>query len=637
MLSAFRAFAKSWVAAGLIALLVIAFAVVGTQDFLGGRMSDDVVVAGSRTVSPLEFRREFDQLRQHAEQQAGRAITTEMAAENGLDRQLLQRVASREGFAELLRRMGVRPSDAQVAEQIGKIQAFFNPITGKFDKQAYAQKLAQNDLTVERFEGVLRDEIAQQHFASALANSLTVPRAYAALAALFALESRDLAYLTVTPAAVPRPADPTDAQLAAFMKENAAQLMRPEYRQLTVVRFGPELAGEVSVDPEEVRKRYDFRKDTLSKPETRSLVQIPARDAAAAQAITARLAKGETPQAAAKAAGVDAIIYTDKPQSAIADRKAGVAAFQLQPGQISTVQGDLGLSVVRVSSVTPGKAVTFEEARPAIEAELRKDAAAEKVYALTQAYDEAHQKGANLMEAAKKAGVEAVVLPPLTRDGRTPDGRQANGLNPKLMESAFGLPAGGESQIIEAGNGEYFAVRVDKIIPPAMPTLAEIKPLLAQEWIRRELIKAMQAKADALAARVRKGEALDAVAASVGARVDRAAGVDRRSVQENPLMSPDIAARAFAAKPGEVFVASGREGLVVGKLEAIHTGDAASRAALTEQIRPQMTSAIFGELGDSAQTAARQKLKVKVDYARSRAALGLEPMAAAKDKAEPSK
>ena len=637
MLSAFRAFAKSWVAALMIGLLIVAFAVFGVSDVFGKRLSNAVIEAGSRKVSPIEFRREFDQQRQGIEQQMGRPLTIEVAADNGLDRQVLQRVATREAFSEMLRRMGIRPSDAQVAKEIGKIPAFFNPVSGVFDKQLYQQKLAQNDLTVDRFESRLRDEVAKQYFLSAFANSLQAPRAYGALGAIYTLESRDVAYLTVTPASVPRPAAPTDAQLSAFMKENAAQLTQPEYRQLTVVRFAPEaVAADVAIDPAEVRKRYEFRKDTLSTPETRSLVQIPAKNAAQAQAISARLQRGEAPAAVAKSLGVDAITYADKPQSAIADRKLAAAAFQLKAGQISTAQGDLGLAVVRIDAVTPGKAVSFEEARPALEAELRKDAVAEKVYALTQAYDEAHQKGANLVEAAKKAGVEAVALPPVSRDGRAITG-QPTGLNPKLAEAAFGLPPGGESAVTEAGDGEYFAVRVDKIIPPAMPSLAEIKPMLAQAWTMRALAKAMQAKAESLAARVGKGEALSAVAASVGSRVDRATGLDRQSAPQNPLMTPDILGRVFAAKAGEIFTAPGREGIVVGRLEAIHAGDPASLASVAEQIRPQMTETIFGEIDVGAQGAARRELKVKVDYARARAALGLEPVAATKGKAEPAK
>lgn len=637
MLSAIRAFAKSWVAAVLIGLLIVSFAIFGIRDVFRGRISNAVITAGSRTLTSADFRHEFDAMRKRAEQEMGQPVSAELAAANGLDRQVLQGLSTREAFAELLRRMGIRPADKLVAEQIAKIPAFYNSVSGKFDKQDYLQRLAQNDLTPEKFERALRDETAEQHFVGALSNGFLVPRAYSAMAAIFALESRDVSYLSVDPTSAPKPATPSDAQLTAFMKENAAQLTLPEFRILTVVRFSPQLVGaNLPVDEAEVRKRYDFRKDTLSKPETRSLLQVPAKDAATAQAIAARLQKGEPAAAVAKSLGVDAIAYDDKPQSAIPDHKLAQAAFQLQPGQVSTVQGDLGLAVVKVTSVTPGKTVSFEEARPAIEAELRKDAAAEKVYAQTQAYDDAHQKGANLSEAAQKAGVAATTLGPISRDGHNPQGQPAQGLPPKLLDTAFGLPSGGESDVVEAGSGEYFAVRVEKVIPPAMPSLDSIKPQLTQAWMMRQLVQAMQAKAEALAARANKGESLAAIAASSGVQLIHATGIDRQSGEQNPLMSPDILANAFGRKPGEIFTARGKNAIVVGKVDAIRPGDPATLARITEQTRPQMTSTIFREIGGSAEAAARQKVKVTVDYNRAREAIGL-PALNAKGQSEPAK
>src|SRR5207244_1196361 len=130
--------------------------------------------------------------------------------------------------------------------------------------------------------------------------------------------------------------------------------------------------------------------------------------------------------------------------------------------------------------------------------------------------------------------------------------------------------------------GEYFAVRVDKIIPPAMPPLDAIKPQLIRAWMFRQVNQAMQAKAEALAERVRKGETLQAVAASSGTKIVQAPGIDRQSGQQNPLVSGEILGAAFGGKPGQVFVARGRTfGYAVGKVDAIHTGDPAQLAQTT--------------------------------------------------------
>lgn len=644
MLTATRKFAKSWVAAVIIGLLVVSFAIFGINDVFKANFSNDVVTAGPRHVSATDFKRDFDNFRKNAEQQVGQPVSVEAAVENGLDKRVLDELASREAFGALLAKVGIRPSDKLLAAEIQKIPAFFDQVSGRFDKNLFQQRLGEAGLTPEKFDMVMRDEIAQSHVASAMVNGLRVPRAYSALGAIYEMEARDIGYFSIAPNSVPQPPQPTDAQLTAFMKENAERLTRPETRVLTLVSFNPAMVTvDEAIDPAEVQKRFEFRRDTLSQPETRSLVQIPAKDAATAQAIVARLNKNEDPAAIAKSLGVDAINYADKPRSAIADARVGQAAFGLKEGQVAAVQGALGQAVVKVTKVTPGREVTLEEIRPQIEAELRKDAAAEKVYALSQAYEDAHADGASLPEAAKKAGAPTFTIGPVTAQGQGPNGQPIPGLTPKMLETAFSLAAGQDSDIQEVGDGSYYAVRVDRVIPKAMPPLAEIKPQLTQVWMMRELVKALQARADGFAARLRKGESLEAVAASAGSRVVRVTSLDRQSAGQNQALSRDALVKAFSGKAGDVFTAQDvRPGFVVAKLEAVRAPAGPQLARVTEDGRPQMTMGLFREIGDQARRAARAEMKVKIYPDNARAALGLEPLpknekAGASGKAEKSK
>jgi peptidyl-prolyl cis-trans isomerase D len=629
MLAAIRAFAKSWVARILIALLIISFGFFGVRDVLRGpAQSDAVITAGDRKISGEQFKRDFDNFRRNAEKEMGRPVSNELAAENGLDKRILDQLATSEGLLGLLQKIGVRPSDALTARELQKVPAFFDPVTGRFDKAAYTEKLRENELTTSQYEQILTDQIAQSHVASALSSGLQVPGAYAALAGIYGLESRDVGYFPVAPSAVPAVAPPTDAQLQQFIKENKAQLMRPEFRVMTLVRFSPQFVTvDKAVDEAELKKRYDFRKDTLSKPETRTLVQVPAKDAATATQIAARLGKGEAAAVVAKSLGVDAITYEDKPRTAIPDRNVAQAAFSLAEGQVSgPITGDLGLAVVKVLKISPGMTPTLEQLRPQLEAELKKDAVLEKIDAMSQAYDDAHTKGASLAEAAQKAGAPVVTLPPLSKQGATPDGQSMQGFPPKILETAFDLPTGGESEIQDLGQGEYFAVRVEKIIPPAPPTLEEIRPQLTQFWMGRELASRLRARADALSAEVSKGKTLEAAATEVGAKVTRSLGLMRVTAGQNPALPRDLASKAFGAKPGEVFVAEGEGALLVGKLETVNAKPTPDMARMAQAARPQMSQTLSREMLDSAAKYARTQIKVKTNYALARQALGLEPL-----------
>ena len=628
MIANIRAFAKSWFATLLIGLLIVSFAVFGVRDVFRGHITNAVVTAGSRTVTPQQYKREFDTYRKGLEQQVGQPVTQEMAVENHLDTRLLEELGSQEAFAGLLAKIGLKPADSLMKAQLEKIPAFFDQVSGRFDKTLYLQKLGENQFTPQDFEQRMRDDIAQNHFATGLVNGMRVPRAYTALGAVLDMETRDVGFFAVDPRSVTPPPMPTDAQLTQFMKDNAAQLMRPEFRVLSVVRFSPTMVSQnLPIDEAELKKRFDYRKDTLSQPETRTVAQIPVKDAKTAQAVAQRLSKGENPSLVAKSIGAEAIIYADKPRTAIADSKVGAAAFTLPRGGVSVVQGDLGMAVVIVGAITPGHAVTLEEVRPALEAELRKDAAAQKVYDISQAYDDAHAGGASLPEAAQKAGAPVVTIGPVTEQGQGQNGQPVPGVTPQMLKTAFALAPGTDSEIEDAGQGEFYAVRVDKVIPKALPPLAEVKPQLVRVWMLREMTKRLQAKADELAARVKKGESLEAVAGSVGQRVVRVTGLDRQNAGQNKTLSQDALQKAFAAPKGEVFTAENGQafGLVVGKLEGVHAPSGPTLARATEDMRPQVTMALFRELGVDARRYARTELKVKVNPAQARAALGLEP------------
>ena len=233
MLAGFRTFAKSPFAVLLFGLLIVSFAIFGISDVFKGPRGSGVISAGSRSLSAQDFKLRFDNYRKEIEQRNGEPLTPDQAVERGVDRQILQELALQESIAAAIHDMGVAPSDKLVGnivhEQMSQLpptQRPFNPITGKFDPQAYAALLAQNNLTPQTYEASLRDEIAQAHFFSAVGAGLKAPRIYAALQGAYLMEARDVAAFAINPASIEKPAPPTDAQLTAFMRRAAVPLDR---------------------------------------------------------------------------------------------------------------------------------------------------------------------------------------------------------------------------------------------------------------------------------------------------------------------------------------------------------------------------------------------------------------------------
>ena len=640
MLAFMRKFAKSWLALLLFVPLLIAFAVFGVdKDTLSGGPATYVIKAGSRTVGPFDFKREFDSYKEQLEQRFQQPITVELAQQQGLDRRVMEELAFRESLDELLSRMGLRASDRMLTEELRKAPVFFDQVTGQFDEAKYASALRDKGLTPAVFEGILTDEMRRNQFISAAVAGLRAPRAYSAIGGLFALEQRDLAYFTVTPASLGPIAQPTEADIAAFVRENAARLSLPEFRGFTVVHFDAKTyEAQVTVTEAEVEKQFAFMKDSLSKPELRTVAQIPAKDAAQAAAIIARLNKGEDPQAVAASLGVTAVTYADKPRSSFFDPAIAAAAFSLPQGGVSApLKGQFGLAVVKVAKVTAGEVATLAANRAEIEKKIRGDLAGAKISDLSKVYEDAHEAGAILPEAAAKAGVPTTVYAPVTADGRGQDGKPVAGIPAAILKAAYELSQGAETDIQDAGDGSYFAVRLDRVVPPALPPMAAIRPQLIKTIMLKREADAMKARAEVLSARIRKGESIEAVAASVGAPVVRVNALSRATLQANEAIGRDLLGGALGAKKGEPFTASAANfSVAVAVITAVRAGDPQQVAQATEQARQQFTQELFGDVGEAARGYARKRLKTKTDLTRARIAIGIDPAEAAQGAAAPA-
>jgi peptidyl-prolyl cis-trans isomerase D len=624
MLAKLRSFAKSPLVVVLMGVLMLSFLWGARDVFMNLGSGDAVIQAGGRTIGEARFRQMFEDELKSYSQQTGQQISIPDALKAGFDRQVADAIGTDEAFAAELSSMGLRPSDALVVDEIRKAPRFFNPVSGVFDKDAYLKFVTQQlNMTAPQFESLLRSELAQTEFVSGVAGGMRAPRLYDAVVAAVELEGRTFSYFVIPPTAVPPPTPPTQAQMLDFIKENAERLKRPETRALSVIRFSAAEAGAAApVDPAAVQKRFDFEKDSLSTPEKRSLIEIPAKDAATAAAISARLKHGEAPEAVAKSLGVSPVAYTDAPKTEIADPAAADAAFALPTGAVSgPIKGALGYSVVKVASVTPGHIATLAENRDRLEAEVRKSAGQAKIDRQVKAYEDARSGGATFAQAAQKLGLAVTTVPPVTAQGVTMD-NQRFPLAPKLLQSAFALQPGADSDIVDLGQGEYAVVRVDKILPPAPPPLDVIRPQLTQYLEARDLQTRLEAKATSLAADIRKGQTIESVAGRFGAPVSHGVGIER--AEGGQTFSRQLLAEIFGAKVGEVVVGpDAKPGpVVVAKLDAIipASGPAAAQTAANQQV--SMSRSLLQDMGGAARNAARAAIKPRIDYARAHAALG---------------
>ena len=628
MITAFRDFTKSWFFKGLMVLLIASFAIFGLTDVFSKMGGDNVVTAGDRSVTTTDFKNRFEQIKEaYPKENKGQTFTNEEYVEAGAHVRLLNQIAEETAFAAWLDSLGIKPSAKMIVAEIGKIPAFFNSVTGRFDKDTYRQLLSRNQMNEKTFEQNMSDEIAGQQYLSAAVAGFKAPRIYAAAQAAVALQNRDTSIFVINQSNIALPAPPTETDITAFYTSRLSQLQMPELRQASVVRFAADNYKDIAVDEAAVRKLYDARLATLAAPETRSFVQVTAQNAGDANAIASALKAGKTPEEAAKAHKGQVITYDLKPKTAVPDAKIGNAAFALKTGDISgAIQGELGYAVIKMGEIKTGSTPSYESVRAQLAQDYIKEEAANRINKDSNAFSDAIRAGDNFDATAAKLGLKVLKLEPMTAEGKTNDPRANYGNYTTLVKAIYDLPSvGSASDVEELGEGQYFAVRLDAIKPAGAPPLAQIRNELAQYWMAEKVAAAIQAKAEDATARLKKGETFAAVAASLNAPVRQLPGLNRATAQQARLPGP-VLGRIFAGQAGETFNAPlDQMNIVIGRIDAIHQADVPNANMMATAVRAQMTQSVQQDIATTTRTEARTLVKTAIHPATAELALGITP------------
>ena len=625
MISMLREFTKSWIFTALMGLLVASFAVFGLHDVFNPINDSNVVTAGKRTITASDFKQRFDAYKERQAQQ-GQTVTNEDFVKAGLHIQMLEELGKQTAFLAWLDKIGVKPSAKLVVDQIAKNPAFFDPVTGHFDRDLYRRLLAEHQLTEEAYYGEFHDQLSSSQFLDAAMAGLKTPRIFAAADAAVGMQKRDTSIFVISRDSVAKPPVPTDADLLAFYKENEAKMQLPELRTALVVQFSPDAyIKAIPIDEDAVHKLYQARLSTLTTPETRTFTEITAPNMNAAKAISDGLKAGKDAQSLAKANKGEVIPYTLKPQSSVPDAKIAAAAFAMKTDEISApIQGSLGIAVIQMGEIKIGSTPSYESVRDQLAAEYQKEKAADKVNLVVNEFQKAHDAGEDFEATAKKLGLAVEPLLPMTVDGKT--GGQADYSHyGNLAKDVFDLQPGGTSDVEELGEGQYFALKLVNVKPAGAPPFNEVKNELAQYWQMEKLSSALQAAADDAKARLTKGESFDAVAASYHAKVQKIDGLDRQAAQKSQLPQ-GLSGRIFLGKAGDVFTTPvGQVQIAVGHIDAVHQADPTTANISTTILRNQMSQAVANDIAELSQSSAKEAIKTQTYPAIASRALGITP------------
>jgi peptidyl-prolyl cis-trans isomerase D len=374
--------------------------------------------------------------------------------------------------------------------------------------------------------------------------------------------------------------NPTDAELQAFFKQNAARYKDaiPETRKLTYIELNQTdvPGGTPAISDQQVLQYYQGHQKDYQVPEEVKVRHIlikvdagadPKVDAAAkqkAEDLLKQIKGGADFAALAKANSDDPGSKEQGGELGMIQRGVTVppfekAAFGLEPGQISDViKTQFGYHIIKVEEKQTAHLKSLDEVKAQILATLTRQAEADQQARFAQQIaTEAAKSG--LAKTAEAHHLQLVTTDYVPQNGvlpGLPDGA-------KMLTMAFSAKPGAAPQVSSTGEG--FAVfQVADSKPAHAPTFEEYKTHLVDDFREQQLPQLLARKTNELADKAHAENNLAQAAKEVGATIKNSDLVGHTGqvpdIGDLSTSAPDL----FDLKVGQISKAinTGHSGIV---------------------------------------------------------------------------
>lgn len=494
----------------LLVLILPSFVLIGVSGYTNYVSGDkDLVKVGDSAVTLQEFElARRNQLEQMQRSSMGRfdpevlnnRAAREMLLESLVDRRILVDTATRERFSV---------SDAVLRNSIASMPEFQE--NGRFSAERYNQLLSSAGLTTRDFEQGQRGELALQRVLGPVGTTAQLPPSVLGRIAAALTEDRKVRLQAFSASDHEKEVVVSEADVQAWYDKNKESLTVPDQVavQYLLLDEAVAMAAVGDIPEADLKAYYEQNKSRYVLPARVDVshIQISVPSSASdADREAARTRAQEIARQVKENPAAFADIARKESQDAGTAREGGhlgwvtagswpqpleSAVFALAQGQVSdVVEGPAGFHVFIANRVEPEKGETFDEARPKVEQEVRRQLASERFAELaTRLTDLVYDNSTSLEPAAQALGVQLRTVTGVTRDGLLgveDAGDQAAAASPDAaifedvrVRSTLFTPAllqeKANSGVIEISPDTMVVVRVASFEPAHVPALEQVK------------------------------------------------------------------------------------------------------------------------------------------------------------------
>jgi peptidyl-prolyl cis-trans isomerase D len=521
---------------GLLALIFAAWGAYGLVNF-NSTGSTYAAEAGGQKIPVEQARNAWLNQQTVYQQRLGKEIPPEQKAQ--LQDQILESLIRDSLLNERSKDLGYRVSDADVMRAIRDEPAF--QIEGQYSPDVAKERLAMAGISLPAFEAELRGREQRDQLMKGIVLSDFQTPAEIQRARALQNEQREIRYAVVAPDKYTASIQVDDAAVDAYYKAHLAQYMTPESVKLQYAELRlDQLAAQVTVSDDDVKAAYEKNKDRYNEPEKRHgrhiLIPVGKDEAAAkkqADEVYAQAKAGKDFAALAKQ-------YSQDPGSADkggdlgwADRQQFVgpfadALFSMNVGEIrGPVKTQFGYHIIRLDEVQAGKTKPLETVRGELEADLKRNAAADKFGELQEKIQQRLETaGGDLNLVVKEFNLATGEVSPFLRGA----GGAPLGTAQPVQDIVFGDSPLQPAKIggpVMVGEDRLVLVKVTDHKAPQAKPVAEVKDGIVAALKKEKGTEAALKAAQEAQAKLAAGTSFDEVAKQLGVTAEPAKFIGR--------------------------------------------------------------------------------------------------------------
>jgi peptidyl-prolyl cis-trans isomerase D len=445
--------------------------------------------------------------------------------------QVLQELIFNRSLLVEAQRLGLQVTDEEHAERLRQLipTAYAGDTFIGMDRYS-TEVQTRFQMDVPEFETLVKEGLILQKFQQLVTDGVTVSDQDVRDEYRRANEKIKIDYVLIKPDDLQSKIEASDADLAAYFEKNKAKYVVPDRRTVSYAMMDmAQLRQRAQVTEDEMKIYYQAHVDTYKVQDRAHIAHILFKTVGKTDAEVAEIRKkAEDVLNKAKHGSNFADLAKQNSEDTTKDKGGDLdwivrgqtvpefesAAFNLPKGAISDlVKTQYGFHIIQVIDRQTARTQTFDEVKPAIEAQLRQEKAEQLGQTLsTQIADEIRRAGhIPLDELAKKYGLTMGEAKLVEANQPLPE----LGNSPEVLDTAFRLRVGDLSTPLRSDRG-YVVVSVKEIQPTHPATLPEVRDRVLADYRQGKALDLAKTRAEELAKRVKSGENFNAAAKALG-------------------------------------------------------------------------------------------------------------------------